>query len=184
MIRNKSGIAFAFLLAAVAAPWSGRAETTEAEAKYAVTDPATGKTGTAHAMATAVISENMVIEFVTPMNLKFSAKTGKPAALRLVVAGKADQLLGDRRNTLQRKPTVAVQGLPNQTFAVSIDQVGRGASGSDSPVVATFTHSAGDTPHIGPRGDTEFMIGATLRLTRNAVRRGYNGTLDLIVSHN
>lgn len=182
MIRHKTGTGIAIVFLLATAPWTGWAETPDAVADYAVSDPATGKAGTAHATITAVISENMVIEFVTPMNLTLSGKPGDSGTLRLATAGRANRQAGGKRDA--PPPSVAVQGLPNQTFAVSIGQTGRNAKGPDGLTIATFTHNAGKTPHIGPAGDTEFLIGATLRLARDTIRRGYSGTLDLIVSHN
>lgn len=181
MKRYNTATAIAFLLvAAVIAPKIGRAETADAVVNYGLTDPATGKTGTAQATATVDISENLVIEYVTPMNLGISGKPGESQTLRLIAARKA----GAKHDPPQLTAAVAVQGLPNQTFAISIDQATRGANGPGDPVVAVFMHNAGQTPHIGPAGDTEFVIGATLRMARNTAHRGYNGTLNLIVSHN
>ena len=114
------------------------------------------------------------------MNLGISGKPGESQTLRLIAARKA----GAKHDPPQLTAAVAVQGLPNQTFAISIDQATRGANGPGDPVVAVFMHNAGQTPHIGPAGGTEFMIGATLRIARNVAYRGYTGTLDLIVSHN
>lgn len=183
MIHHKTATAIAFLLAVAAAPGIGRAETADASANYALTDPATGKTGTVRVTATAIVAQNMMIEFVTPMNLGFSGELGGTETLRLAAAKPGGQT-GSRRGGPPLSASVAVQGLPNQTFAVSIEQARHGANSPEGPVIATFTHNAGKTPHIGPAGDTEFTIGASLRLARNTVRRGYNGTLDVIVSHN
>lgn len=182
MKHTKTGTAIALLLATIiTAPGIGRGATMDdASENYALTDPATGKTGAAQATATAIISQNMVIEYVTPMNLGISGKPGESQTLRLIAADRAGTKHGARPLTA----AVAVQGLPNQTFAVSIDQAMRGTNDSGGPVVTTFTHNAGQTPHIGPAGDTEFMIGATIRIARNTSHRGYNRTLDLIVSHN
>jgi hypothetical protein len=185
MKRYKTGTAIVFLLAAAAtAPGIGRAETADALAGYALADPATGKTGTARVTATAVISQNMVIEYVTPMNLGLSGKPGESESLRLIAAGKANGRPGRTPGPSPLTAAVAVQGLPNQTFAVSIGQAPGAANGPGGPVAATFTHNAGQTPHIGPAGDTEFVIGATIHIARNTAHRGYSGTLDLIVSHN
>ncbi len=183
MIHHKTATAIAFLLAAAAAPGIGRAETAAAVANYALTDPASGKTGAVRVTATATVAENMVIEFVTPMNLGISGVPNGTETLRLVAARSGGQA-GGRRGKPPLSASVAVQGLPNQTFAISIEQAGHGANSPEGPVIATFTHNAGKTPHIGPAGDTEFTIGASLRLARNTARRGYNGTLDVIVSHN
>jgi hypothetical protein len=183
--RYKTGTAIAFLLAAIVfAPETGRAETADAVVNYALTDPATGKTGTARATATAVISQNMVIEYVTPMNLGTSGETGKAETLRLISASNTTGQAGATRGNPPLTAAVAVQGLPNQTFAVSINQATRDRNRPGGPMVVTFTHSAGQTPHIGPAGNTEFVIGASLRIARNNVRQGYNGTLDVVVSHN
>jgi hypothetical protein len=185
MIRRKTATAIAFLLATLAAaPGICRAETRDAQTIYELTDPATGKTGTVRVTATAVISQNMVIEYVTPMNLGTTGIPGGSETLRLIAASRAIGRSADNRSPPPLSASMAVQGMPNQAFAVSIDQVSRGADGPDGPVIATFTHNAGQTPHIGPSGDTEFTIGATLRLARNTASRGYSGTLDVIVSHN
>ncbi|MBE9553005.1 MAG: DUF4402 domain-containing protein [Proteobacteria bacterium] len=186
MIRHRTAPSILFLFGAIAAG-TAHAEfndVADAVANYAVTDPATGKTGTARATATAVISENMVIQYVTPMSLGISGEPGGPETLRLIAANKASGRPEDERSGPPLSASLAVQGLPNQTFAVSIDQATRGANGSGGPVVATFTHSAGQTPHIGPAGGTEFVIAATLHMARNTARNGYSGALDVIVSHN
>ena len=185
MKRYKTGTAIAFLLVAAAtAPEVGRAETADALAGYALTDPATGKTGSVQVNATAVISENMVLEYVTPMNLRISGTADDPESLRLTTAGTTGGRPSGARGNPPNSAAISVHGLPNQTFAVSINQATRSAKGQGNRVVATFTHNAGQTPHIGPAGDTEFVIGATLRMTRNTARHGYSGILDLIVSHN
>jgi len=185
MIRHKSVTAIAFLLvAAAAAPRICWAETGGAQAIYALTDPARGKTGTVRVTATAVISENMMIKYVTPMNLASSGIPRQSESLRLIAASNGSGQPVGKRNTPPLSASVAVQGMPNQAFAVSINQASRGSNGLDRTVIATFTHNAGQTPHIGPAGDTEFTIGATLHLARNTASRGYSGTLDVIVSHN
>lgn len=184
MKHFKTGTAIAFLLAAATtSPGVGRAETADALAGYALTDPATGKTGTVQVTATAIVSENMVLEYVTPMNLGISGNPAESASLRLITAGKTSGRRGGARENPPLSTAVSVHGLPNQTFAVSISQAVRGAKGPGDPVIA-ITHNAGQTPNIGPAGDTEFVIGATLRIARNTTRRGYSGKLDLIVSHN
>lgn len=182
MIRHKTATAIAFLLAAASAPGIGRADPPDAEVNYLLTDPVTSNR--VQVMATAVISENMVIQFVTPMNLGISGEPGATETLRLINTTATTGQARGQRGSPPLSASVAVQGLPNQTFAVSIEQGGRGANGPDSPMIATFTHDAGKTPYIGPAGNTEFRIGAALRLARSAARLGYSSTLDLIVSHN
>ena len=185
MIRRKTGTAIAFLLAAAfTAPGIGRAQTADASANYALTDPATGKTGSVQVTATAIVTENLAIQYVTPMKLGLSGNPGESATLRMITVGKANGRTAGRRDAQSYSPSLAVQGLPNQVFAISIEQASRGINGPDGSMIASFTHNAGQTPHIGPAGDTQLMIGATLRLSRNTVRRGYSGTLDVIVSHN
>ena len=186
MIRHKTAPSILFLFGAIAAG-TAHAEfndVADAVTNYAVTDPATGKTGTARATATAVISENMVIQYVTPMNLGISGEPGEPGTMRLIAIGNSSERAGTRHSAPPLSASVAVQGMPNQTFGVSIGQATLGANGQDGRVIATFTHNAGKTPYVGPSGDTEFIIAASLRLARNTAYRGYNGTLDVIVSHN
>ena len=186
MIRHKAAPSILFLFGAIAAG-TAHAEfndAADAVTNYAVTDPATGKTGTARATATAVISENMVIQYVTPMNLSISGEPGGPETMRMVAIGNSSERAGKKRSAPPLSASVAVQGMPNQTFGVSIEQATLGANGQDGRAIATFTHNAGKTPYVGPSGDTEFIIVASLRLARNTAHRGYNGTLDVIVSHN
>lgn len=183
MIDRKTGTAIALLLAATLAG-IGRADATDALTNYADTDPAAGKTGTAHATATAVIAQNMVIEYVTPMNLDLSVQPGDYENRHRVAAGKAGERASGRRGAPPQSASLAVQGMPNQVFAVSIYQPRPGADAPDGSGITAFTHDAGQTPHIGSAGGTEFTIGATLRLARNTTRRGYSGALDVIVSHN
>lgn len=185
MIRYKTSITIGFLCAILAAvPGIGRADTADAQANYALTDPANGTSGTVQVMAHAVISQNMVIEYVTPMNLGASGVPVKTKTLHLVTAGNTGEQPLDRRRSPPLAASVAVQGMPNQTFAVSINEASRKANSRNGFVVATFTHNAGQTPYIGPAGGTEFTIGATLRLAKNTANYGYSGALDVIVSHN
>ena len=185
MIRRKTRtVVVVLLLAMMAAPATIQAQTTDVPANYAVTDPAAGKAGMVRVTATAVISENMVIEYVTPMNLGTSGAPGKTETLRLTAASSEHEMSKGKLNTPPLSASLSVQGMPNQTFAISIEQAKRALSGRDGIVVATFTHNAGQTPHIGPTGDTEFTIGAALRMTRNTASHGYSGSLDVIVSHN
>jgi len=185
MTRRQIAISVALLLCALAAvPESLRADTPDAPSNFALSDPASGKTGTARAMAKAVISANMVIEYVSPMNLGLSEMPDKTQTLRLIASsGKHERDTGNRVAP-PLAASLSVQGMPNQTFAISIDQAKSDHGGQGGFVLATFSHSAGPTPHIGPTGDTQFSIGAALRLPNNAAGRGYSGTLDVIVSHN
>ena len=185
MIRRETGIFYALLLCAmVTAPGLIRADTADAQANFDLTDPASGKTGTVRATATAIIAENMVIEYVSPMNLGTSGAPGKTETLRLIATGSEHGSSKGKRNAPPLTASLSVQGMPNQTFAISIDQAKRALNPRDGIVVATFIHNAGQTPHIGPAGDTEFTIGAALRVASNTASRGYNGALDVIVSHN
>ena len=185
MVRRKTRTVIAFLvLAMVAAPATVRADTADAQANFALTDPASGKTGTVRTTATAIILENMVIEYVTPMNLGASEVPRKTETLRLIATGSEHGRSKGKRSAPPLSASLSVQGMPNQTFAISIDEAKRNSSGRDGFVVATYTHNAGQTPHIGPAGDTEFTIGAALRVAHNSANLGYNGTLDVIVSHN
>jgi hypothetical protein len=177
--RNSGALSAALFAVVLATPSGGRAETSDALARTALTAP--GKSGTVQAFATATVQNAIMVEYVSPMILGTVDTGDGKVTLGLVSAGKASGRKGAARSDPGVAASVEVQGMPNQTFAISIDQAARLDSVS---YVATFSHNAGQTPHIGPNGDTEFNIGAAFKVARNVASHGYNGALDLIVSHN
>lgn len=184
MYRSSGALALTATLFAVvlSAPADGRAETPDALTRAALADPiSTSKSGTMQFKVSATIRDSLMVEYVSPMVLETVDSGNGKFALSLVSGDNTGGRTNSARHGPARAASMEVQGMPNQTFAISIDQSTEFRSGL---YVATFSHNAGQTPHIGPDGDIEFNIGAALKLARTAANYSYSGALDVIVSHN
>lgn len=80
--------------------------------------------------------------------------------------------------------SVAIRGMPNQTFSIALPQTARMGRAARNIEVATFTHDAGQTPAIDRNGDLHFNIGATLFVSDRTPSGAYTGSFDVIVSNN
>lgn len=183
MISRNTSAVFGLLLGFVLVPpGAGEAEQLDAVVGTSLTDPARVEPGSVEVTVTAVIKESMGVEFTAPLTLDGPKKFGQAAATNLVLANTTRRLDGREDLNTELSTLIAIRGMPNQTFAISLSRTARlGGAGRDSGI-AIVTHDAGFTPRIGPGGQTNFIIAARIDLAQNMPVNNYKGMLDVIVS--
>jgi hypothetical protein len=180
--RRLRALATVVIAAFLSVPWGVRADIPDALDRANLADPITAdRSGTVQVIVTATIRNSLNVEYVSPMVLEKVDTGNGRASLRLISGEKNVNKTIAARPSPRMTAAVEIQGIPNQTFAISIDQA---TQFRPELYVATFSHNAGQTPHVGPAGDTEFSIGVALKLAKSAANYNYSGALDVIVSHN
>ena len=193
MISRNARAIFGLLLGFVLVPpGAAGAEQMDAVVTTSLTEPARVEPGTVQVSVTAIIRESMGVEYTAPLTLDAPNKPGQAAATNLVLANTARQFDGRADWNSELSASIAIRGMPNQTFAVSIPGVARLHSARRNTAIAIVTHDAGSTPRVGPGGETKFVIAARIDLAQNMPVSNFkgmldvivSGTLDVIVSHN
>lgn len=184
MIFRSAKAVFGLLLGlAFVPPGVAGAQQMDAVTIAAQTDPARVESGSVQAVVTAVITESMVVEFPAPLTLG-APKTSGQAAAKLVFANSAEQPNVRADGNIELSTSIAIRGMPNQAFAVSVPGTTRLDGARHYAGLAVITHDAGSTPRIGPRGDTKFVVAAIIDYAKTMPASSYTGKLDVIVSHN
>ena len=176
------GTSAALIFAAIMAfPMAAWADAPDALAKTALTDPmSNSKSGTVQTRITATIRQSIQVDYAIPATAGADGGNSPGPALQRVSADIPAASRG-KASRLAMTAFVEVQGIPNQTFGISIqdaDGTGRGLKS------AIFSHNGGVTPHLDPGGDGGFSIDARLDLAHMSAGYGQGGALDVIVSHN
>lgn len=183
MISRITSAVFGLLLGFVLVPpGASEAEQLDAVVNTGLTEPARVDPGTVEVSVTAIIRESMGVEYTAPLTLDSPKKPGQAAAASLVLASTARQFDGRADRNTELSASIAVRGLPNQAFAVSISRTTRHNGAGRTTAIAIITHDAGSTPRIGPGGEAKFVIAARIELAKNTPVSNYRSMLDVIIS--
>ena len=185
MISRNARAVIGLLLGFVLVPLGAvGAEQLDAVVATRLTEPARVEPGTVQVVVTAIIRESMGVEYTAPLTLGAPENPGQAAAANLVLANTAGRLDGGMDQKTGLSASIAIRGMPNQAFAVSLSRTTRLNGARRNTGIAIVTHDAGSTPRVGPAGETKFVIAARIELAQNITVGNYTGTLDVIVSHN
>lgn len=147
--------------------------------------PAGGRADTAQAVAFASIGQQVVVRDATPMSFGTVERPAESASVELTPFSTTLNCgLSQIGRQRALAASVAIRGMPNQTFSIALPQSARMGRATRHIEVATFTHDAGPTPAIDRNGDLQFSIGATLFVSDRTPSGSYTGSFDVIVSNN
>lgn len=172
---------FGFVFAPLGA---AEAQQQDAVATTNMADTARVDAGTVQVLVTAIIRENIQVEFTAPLTLTAMKKPNQAAAPNVVLVRTAERSDVRKTRNTELSTSILIRGTPNQAFAVTVPETARLVSARNGSEMAIITHDAGESPYIGPQGSMNFVVAANFDLAQNMAINIYTGTLDVIVSHN
>jgi len=140
---------------------------------------------TAQALAFASIGQQVAVRKSSPMSFGTLERPVESASVELTpLSTTVNCGLPQIGRERALAASIALQGMPNQTFSIALPQSAHMGRAARDIEVASFTHDAGPTPAIDRSGAVTFNIGATLFVSDQTPSGSYTGSFDVIVSNN
>lgn len=144
-----------------------------------------GAADTAQALAFASIGQQVAVRETSPMSFGTVERPPESATVELTPFSTTVNCgLSQIGRERALAASIALKGMPNQTFSIAFPQSARMGRAARDIEVASFTHDAGPTPAIDRNGAIQFRIGATLFVSDRTPSGSYTGSFDVIVSNN